>query len=133
LAWQSRVGPVHWIEPSTDDAIRALGGTGVRNLVVVPVSFVSDHLETLYEIDQLYAQVAEDCGIDHFRRTEAMGVHPAFIDALSAAVEPELVDSGHPACERCLLPVPYPRHMKFKCTDCGYRFPTWRTGPYGGV
>ena len=59
LAYQSRVGPVEWLQPYTEDALRQLGTQGVENLVVVPISFVSEHIETLQEIDIEYREVAE--------------------------------------------------------------------------
>ena len=54
LAYQSRVGPVEWLRPYTDDSIRYLGQKGTRSLVAVPISFVSEHIETLEEIDMEY-------------------------------------------------------------------------------
>uniref|UniRef100_A0A0G4FR07 Ferrochelatase n=1 Tax=Chromera velia CCMP2878 TaxID=1169474 RepID=A0A0G4FR07_9ALVE len=63
LSFQSRVGPVTWLQPYTDDEIKKLAEEGVRNLIVVPISFVSEHLETLEEIDQEYREVAEEAGI----------------------------------------------------------------------
>ena len=57
LVAQSRVGPVPWLQPYTDDKIRELGASGVEKMVVVPISFVSEHIETLEEIDMEYAEV----------------------------------------------------------------------------
>ena len=54
LAYQSRVGPVEWLRPYTDDSIRYLGQSGTRSLLAVPISFVSEHIETLEEIDVEY-------------------------------------------------------------------------------
>lgn len=54
LSYQSRVGPVPWLRPYTDDKIRELGKKGTRNLAVVPIAFVSEHIETLEEIDGEY-------------------------------------------------------------------------------
>ena len=54
LSFQSRVGPVQWLKPYTETKLVELGGRGVKNLVVVPVSFVSEHIETLEEIDIEY-------------------------------------------------------------------------------
>ncbi len=86
LAFQSRAGPVKWLEPATEDAIRALGRDGVDRVVVVPVSFVSDHIETLHEIDIEYAAVARDAGIAEFLRAPSLNTRPAFIRALAALV-----------------------------------------------
>jgi len=90
LAYQSKVGPVKWIEPSTESRIRSLGEAAESQVLAVPISFVSDHIETLYEIDILYRDVAERAGIAHFRRTAALGLDPGFIDALAGLVERRL-------------------------------------------
>ena len=84
LSFQSRNGPVPWLEPYTEDEIRRLGAAGVRRLVVVPVSFVSDHIETLYELDQLYAELARRHGIAHYYRARAFNGDPEFPRVLRA-------------------------------------------------
>lgn len=86
LAYQSRVGPVEWIQPYTEDALKELGAQGVKDLVVVPISFVSEHIETLQEIDIEYREVAEEAGIHNFRRVPAPNTHPVFINALAELV-----------------------------------------------
>ncbi|MBN3961824.1 ferrochelatase [Nostoc sp. NMS8] len=86
LAYQSRVGPVEWLQPYTEDALKELGAQGVKDLVVVPISFVSEHIETLQEIDIEYREVAEEAGIHHFRRVPAPNTHPVFINALAQLV-----------------------------------------------
>ena len=67
LAFQSRVGPVEWLRPYTDDKLREMGSGGVKNLIVVPVAFVSEHIETLEEIDIEYRYVCvcvDMCAVD---------------------------------------------------------------------
>ncbi|WGV24100.1 ferrochelatase [Halotia branconii] len=86
LAYQSRVGPVEWLQPYTEDALKELGAQGVKDLVVVPISFVSEHIETLQEIDIEYREVAEEAGIHNFRRVPAPNTHPVFIQALADLV-----------------------------------------------
>ncbi|MEH2286940.1 ferrochelatase [Nostoc sp.] len=86
LAYQSRVGPVEWLQPYTEDALKELGTEGVKDLVVVPISFVSEHIETLQEIDIEYREVAEESGIHNFRRVPAPNTHPVFINALAELV-----------------------------------------------
>ena len=81
LSYQSKSGPVKWLEPSTDEKLKELAGKGVKNILVVPISFVSDHIETLYEIDILYKNIAEKLGIK-FKRAESLNIHPYFIEAL---------------------------------------------------
>jgi len=86
LAYQSRVGPVEWLQPYTEDALKELGAQGVKDLVVVPISFVSEHIETLQEIDIEYREVAEESGIHNFRRVPAPNTNPVFINALADLV-----------------------------------------------
>jgi len=90
VGYQSRVGPVEWIGPSTDEVIRDLAGRGVREVLVLPVSFVSDHVETLYEIDMLYGDQARALGIPCFKSAESLNDFPPFLDALADLVEPKL-------------------------------------------
>jgi ferrochelatase len=87
LAYQSRTGPVRWIGPGTEEMLTELGREGVTDVLVVPLSFVSDHIETLYEVDQLFAGVAAKAGISGYRRTEALNTSSRFIDALAGLVE----------------------------------------------
>jgi ferrochelatase len=86
LAYQSRVGPVEWLKPYTEDALKELGERGIKNILVVPISFVSEHIETLQEIDIEYREIAEEAGIHHFHRVPALNTHPLFIDSLSELV-----------------------------------------------
>ncbi|MFE1747434.1 ferrochelatase [Coleofasciculus sp. H7-2] len=86
LAYQSRVGPVEWLKPYTEDALKELGAEGVENLLVVPISFVSEHIETLQEIDIEYRELAEESGIHDFRRVPALDTHPRFIEAMATLV-----------------------------------------------
>lgn len=81
LSFQSKTGPVKWLEPSTEEAINNLAKKGCKNLFVVPISFVSDHIETLYEIDILYKELAERQGIN-MKRCKAFNTSEKFILAL---------------------------------------------------
>jgi ferrochelatase len=94
LSFQSKVGPVKWLRPSTDEMIRKLALDGVSQVLLVPVSFVSEHIETLYELDILYRHVAEEVGIAHYRRVPALNCRSDFIDALAGIVEKALIDRG---------------------------------------
>ena len=82
LCYQSRNGRLPWLEPYTEDALARLGREGVRRVVVVPVSFVSDHIETLYELDLLYRELARKCGIEHYYRARAFNGDPEFAAVL---------------------------------------------------
>ena len=86
LAYQSRVGPVEWLQPYTEDALADLAAQGVEDLAVVPISFVSEHIETLQEIDMEYRELAEEAGIENFHRVPALNTHPVFIEDLANMV-----------------------------------------------
>ncbi len=92
LSYQSKTGPVKWLEPTTEQMLHELAGKGIKNLLVVPISFVSDHIETLYEIDILYKGMAKQLGIT-LRRTEALNTSPKFIEALADLVLRKAADS----------------------------------------
>ncbi|MEO1134697.1 MAG: ferrochelatase [Cyanobacteria bacterium J06639_1] len=96
LSYQSRVGPVKWLQPYTEDALEELGAKGVENLLVVPISFISDHIETLQEIDIEYREVAEEAGVKHFTRVPTLNTDPNFINALAKMVVPYLQPSDVP-------------------------------------
>jgi ferrochelatase len=96
LAYQSRTGPVKWIGPGTEQMLELLALEGVTDVLVVPLSFVSDHIETLYEVDLLFGAVAARAGITSYRRTEALNDSPRFIAALAGLVERHLAPA---ACE----------------------------------
>jgi ferrochelatase len=97
LAYQSRTGPVRWLGPGTEAVLAELGHEGVTDVLMVPLSFVSDHIETLYEIDMLFADSARAAGITGYHRAEALNTHPMFIDALARLVTGHLgaSDDGH--------------------------------------
>jgi protoporphyrin/coproporphyrin ferrochelatase len=82
VCYQSRVGPLAWLGPATDDEIRRAGGDGVA-LVVAPISFVSEHSETLVELDRDYRRLAEASGVPAYYRVPTVGTAPRFIAALA--------------------------------------------------
>ena len=86
LSYQSRVGPVEWLKPYTEEVLTDLGKSKVNDLIVVPISFVGEHIETLQEIDIEYKEIAEKSGINNFRRVKALNTHPTFIHGLSDLV-----------------------------------------------
>ncbi len=86
LSFQSKAGPVKWLEPSTDEMLKKLAQSGSKNILVVPLSFVSDHIETLHEIDIDYAKKAWDLGIARFERVPSLNSSPKFIKCLAALV-----------------------------------------------
>lgn len=111
LAYQSRVGPVEWLRPYTEDAIAELAAAGIEDMVVVPISFVSEHIETLQEIDIEYREIAEEAGIEHFQRVPALNTHPVFIQDMANMVEEalrspnqKLSDVVHPGKDTKIYP-----------------------------
>ncbi len=86
LSYQSKVGPTKWIKPYTVDTIPQLARDGVKNLLVVPVAFVSDHIETLHELDIELREIAHHAGITHYEVTPGLNTMPAFVEALGEIV-----------------------------------------------
>jgi protoporphyrin/coproporphyrin ferrochelatase len=85
VTYQSKVGPLKWIGPATDDEIRAAGRDGV-GLVIVPIAFVSEHSETLVELDLEYKDLAHEAHVPFYLRVPAVGTHPDFISGLGRTV-----------------------------------------------
>ena len=92
VCYQSRVGPMKWIGPSTDDEIRRAGADG-KGVIVTPIAFVSEHVETLVELDHEYAELARDVGVAPYIRVPALGDAPEFIAGLAAMVG-KAIDAG---------------------------------------
>merc|ERR1719157_283618 len=67
ITWQSKVGPLPWMVPKTEDVLKGLGKRGVKNVMAIPIAFVCDHIETLHEIGIEYAEDAEKAGITGFK------------------------------------------------------------------
>jgi ferrochelatase len=86
LAFQSKVGRMEWTRPDLGDELVRLGRSGAKSVVVVPVSFVSENLETLYELDIEHAALANAAGLSRYRRVPVPGCQPAFIGELASLV-----------------------------------------------
>jgi ferrochelatase len=86
LCYQSKVGPQRWLRPSLTETIKRLGAEGVTHVIAVPVAFVSDHSETLFEINLDARKLALSRGIQHFDMSPALNTSPAFIRALAECV-----------------------------------------------
>jgi len=86
LCYQSRVGPAKWLQPPLTGTIERLGHEGVKEMLVVPISFVTEHIETLHEINIEAREEAEKLGIERFRMMPAVGDSPLFIAALKDLV-----------------------------------------------
>lgn len=87
IAYQSRSGPVKWMEPGTDETLHDLATGGHRAVLMVPISFVSDHIETLEEIDVQYHNLATSLGLVNFVRAPSLNDRSDFLDALAGLVK----------------------------------------------
>jgi ferrochelatase len=85
VCYQSRVGPLEWIGPATDAEIRR-AGTDNKGLIVAPIAFVSEHSETLVELDIEYRRLARESGVPDYRRAGTVGIHPDFVASLAGLV-----------------------------------------------
>ena len=90
LSYQSEVGPVPWLGPSTETVIEELGAKKRKNVLVVGIAFTSDHIETLHELDIEYGELAHEVGIDNYKRAPALNGLPRFQDALAEIVADHL-------------------------------------------
>jgi len=97
ICYQSRVGPLKWIGPATDAEIRRAGAEG-KALIVAPIAFVSEHSETLVELDIEYEKLARDIGVRDYLRVPTVGTRPEFIVALADLVERAIGDSQAVTC-----------------------------------
>ena len=133
-AFQSMMGPNRWLSPAAPDTITTLADQGCRSLLVVPISFVTDHVNTSYDLDIAVRAEAEARGIDHFEVTSGLNTHPLFIEALGEATIAQLrlpVDinqrrTGDNGRSKTYPLRPYqqlPRHdlngQLTHCPDCG--------------
>ena len=93
ICYQSRVGPLKWLGPSTPEALERAAADGL-GAVVVPIAFVSEHVETLVELDIEYGELAHRLGVAPYLRVPAVGVTPAFVTALAEAALHALSRTG---------------------------------------
>jgi ferrochelatase len=99
ISYQSRVGPMKWIGPSTEQEIH-VAGRDKAGLIVSPIAFVSDHVETLVELDIEYAQRAKALNLPFYLRAPALGAAPRFIDALADLAALAMQEPGKTCSER---------------------------------
>jgi ferrochelatase len=112
VCYQSRVGPLEWIGPSTDAEIGRAGRDG-KGVIVAPIAFVSEHSETLVELDIEYRKLAEEKTVPDYRRAATVGTHPDFIEGLAGLVRRALDGKIATCGEGRLCPAPL--------KGCGYR------------
>lgn len=99
VTYQSRVGPTEWIGPYTDDEIKKAGAEK-KGLVILPIAFVSDHSETLVELDKEYYHLAKEAGAAAYVRVPVPGSHPGFIKGLAGLVTKALSAKSQPCSEK---------------------------------
>lgn len=90
IAFQSKIGPVKWMQPSTVEAVKELARQGIKQLLVVPIGFVCDHIETLYELDIELAEIARRSGVQNFIRADVFNDDDCFIQFLASRIEEHL-------------------------------------------
>jgi ferrochelatase len=112
VCYQSRVGPLKWIGPGTDAEIRR-AGTEKKGVVVVPIAFVSEHSETLVELDMEYKTLARQVGVRDYLRVPTVGVNPKFISGLARLVAQSLSSNHAATCAA-------QRHCPADHAACGY-------------
>jgi ferrochelatase len=115
ICYQSRVGPMAWLGPSTPEALAVAAADG-RGALVVPIAFVSEHVETLVELDHEYSALAKTLGLPFYLRAPAIGVDVAFMEGLADQVVESLSRSGIApegrACPAVFGKCPHRRDMR---------------------
>ncbi len=92
LCFQSRSGPVKWLEPATDDLLRELVSKGKKKILVIPISFVSDHVETLCEIDMEYREMVEESGAE-LMRIDSLNTRDDFINCMASMIKEKVKEA----------------------------------------
>ncbi|KAI8922563.1 hypothetical protein DFJ77DRAFT_447090 [Powellomyces hirtus] len=114
LIWQSQVGPRPWLGPKTDAVLEGYARLGKKNLLMIPIAFVSDHVETLFEVDIEYGELAKEHGITGFKRVESLNADPMFIDAMADIVATH-IKRGKPVSTQ--MPLRCPLCTNEKCGE----------------
>ena len=86
LCWQSKVGPLEWLKPYTEDLVEQLAKEGRDNVLMIPIAFVSDHIETLFEMDMLYVPIGSQHGLKHYHRAAALNNSATYQQCLAQLV-----------------------------------------------
>ncbi|KAG8233512.1 hypothetical protein J437_LFUL011673 [Ladona fulva] len=120
LVWQSKVGPLPWLGPFTDDAIKGYVKQGKKHFILVPIAFVNEHIETLHEMDIEYCHdLGKELGVD-IRRAAAPNDHPLFIDALADIVLKHL-NKGNPIGHKFLTRCPHCSNSRCHLTKSWFK------------
>ena len=129
VAFQSKVGPAEWLTPSTPEQLEALADDGHDAVLVIPVAFVTDHIETAFELDIEVREEAEHFGIRHYEVTSGLNCHPLFIEAMAESVAAQISlpapesFSGDGVPHPTVLPLPSEqlpkcKGRKIRCHQC---------------
>jgi len=133
VAFQSKVGPAEWLTPGTPDKLEELAHQGHTATLVIPVAFVTEHVETSYELDIEVREEAEEAGIEHYEVMPALNCHPLFIDALAEATVAQVrlpaqapptslggdgVAGEYPLRPLCEMPRYSAKHRYTRCHQC---------------
>ena len=110
LVWQSKVGPSQWLGMQTDDALKGLARIQRKNVLIVPIAFTSDHVETLYEIDIEYKEEAEELGL-HMLRAPSLNLKPEFTETMAEIVASHLRSEAP-------YPLPTTKQYPLRCPGC---------------
>ncbi|KAJ3010539.1 hypothetical protein HKX48_007366, partial [Thoreauomyces humboldtii] len=119
LIWQSQVGPRPWLGPKTDSVIEGYARLGQKNLLMIPIAFVSDHVETLFEVDIEYGELAKEKGITGFKRVESLNADPLFVEALADIVTKHMTAGDVVSTQ---MPLRCPLCTNEKCGDAKAHF-----------
>ncbi|MBW0494396.1 hypothetical protein O181_034111 [Austropuccinia psidii MF-1] len=109
LVWQSQVGPSAWLGPQTSDSIKGYAKKGANDILLVPIAFTSDHIETLFELDLEYIEEAKEMGLTGVKRVESLNADPIFVRAMADIVADHLKKSQSS---------PTSPQMRLRCPDC---------------
>jgi ferrochelatase len=137
VAFQSKVGPAEWLTPSTPDKLRELAEGGQTAILIVPIAFVTDHIETAFELDVEVRQEAEEFGIEHYEVTSGLNCHRLFIEALAESAVAQLQlprgvgaspgagdgaagDRAYPLRALDQLPCYHASERRVRCHQCEY-------------
>jgi ferrochelatase len=90
LCFQSKVGPIQWLKPSLIETVERLAGEDRKHFLIIPISFVTDHIETLHEINIDVRKHALSRGVQQFELMHALNNHPKFIECLTDLVIQQL-------------------------------------------
>jgi len=118
VSFQSKVGPAEWLAPSTIDKLQALAKADVKAVLMVPVAFVSDHIETAFELDIEVREEAKHFGIRHYEVTSGLNCHPLFIEALADVTRSKLVFAGERLEDRPIQYLVSAEERVRQCQQC---------------